>query len=85
MDQKNPWIVSGSFVFEGHGRYLVTSVGANSIYGDKIVQLRDNKKRNKTELQKKLEYLVKIISCFGMISALFVVDVLVIRFFTDGL
>ncbi|KAJ6035912.1 hypothetical protein N7540_000191 [Penicillium herquei] len=74
----DPFIISGSKVLEGLGRYLVTSVGRHSTYGRIMVSL--GTETDPTPLQVKLSRLASWIGWFGLGSALLLFTVLFIRF-----
>lgn len=60
----DPFIISGSKVLEGTGKYLVTSVGVNSSYGKIMMGVRQESE--KTPLQVKLEGFAGAITKFGL-------------------
>ncbi|KAJ5679735.1 hypothetical protein N7462_007979 [Penicillium macrosclerotiorum] len=74
----DPFIISGTKVLEGLGKYLVTSVGAHSSYGRIMVSL--GTETDPTPLQVKLSRLANWIGWFGLGSALLLFTVLFIRF-----
>lgn len=77
----DPFILSGTTVTCGVGRYLVTSVGANSIYGRTLMSLRED--IQETPLQAKLGRLGKQLIIFGAIAGAIFFVVLTIRFLVN--
>ncbi|KID98331.1 ATPase, P-type, calcium-transporting, PMCA-type, partial [Metarhizium majus ARSEF 297] len=74
----DPFILSGTTVTRGVGRYLVTSVGSNSTYGRTLMSLREDVEE--TPLQAKLGRLGKQLIVFGaVVGAIFFV-ILFIRY-----
>ncbi|KAH6997652.1 hypothetical protein BKA56DRAFT_469368 [Ilyonectria sp. MPI-CAGE-AT-0026] len=83
LDAKNaekldPFIISGSKVNEGTGKFIVTAVGVNSSYGRISMSLRTE--QEDTPLQKKLNVLADWIAKFGAGAALLLFIVLFIKF-----
>lgn len=74
----DPFILSGTTVTCGVGRYLVTSVGANSTSGRTLMSLRED--IQETPLQAKLGRLGKQLIIFGAVAGAIFFAVLTIRF-----
>ncbi|GAO17882.1 hypothetical protein UVI_02030200 [Ustilaginoidea virens] len=74
----DPFIMSGTTVTQGVGRYLVVSVGANSTYGRTLMSLRQDVEE--TPLQAKLGRLGKQLIVFGAIAGAIFFVILFIRF-----
>lgn len=82
-DETNaPFLIGSCLVTSGSGFFVVTAVGANSIYGDILLTLQEND--DETPLQTKLDALAKMIGYVGMGAAGLTFLVLIIRFFIDG-
>lgn len=74
----DPFILSGTTVSRGVGRYLVLSVGANSTYGRTLMSLREDVEE--TPLQARLGRLGKQLIVFGAIAGAIFFVILFIRF-----
>ncbi|KAK2608535.1 hypothetical protein QQS21_002881 [Conoideocrella luteorostrata] len=74
----DPFILSGTTVTRGVGRYLVLSVGANSTYGRTLMSLREDVEE--TPLQAKLGRLGKQLIVFGAIAGAIFFIILFIQF-----
>lgn len=74
----DPFILSGTTINRGVGRYLVTSVGANSTYGRTLISLREDVEE--TPLQAKLGRLGKQLIVFGTIAGLIFFIILFVRY-----
>lgn len=74
----SPIIYSGSRVLQGEGRFLVLVVGAKSCLGK--IQEKLQTETESTPLQEKLEHLARGIGKFGLISAILIFLVMMIRF-----
>lgn len=74
----DPFIISGSKVYEGVGTYLVTSVGVNSSFGKIMVSLQTE--NEPTPLQVKLGNMANWIGYLGTAAAGLLFVILVIRF-----
>jgi Ca2+-transporting ATPase len=74
----DPFILSGTTVTRGVGRYLVTSVGANSTYGRTLMSLREDVEE--TPLQAKLGRLGKQLIVFGAAVGTIFFIILFIRY-----
>ena len=72
--------MSGTRVLTGEGRMLVVVVGDQSCIGKIRALLEKDEQDSSTPLQHKLETLATRIGKFGLISAIFIVIVLIIRF-----
>ncbi|PHH73013.1 hypothetical protein CDD82_5691 [Ophiocordyceps australis] len=77
----NPFILSGTTVIRGVGRYLVTAVGSNSTHGRTLMSLRQDVPE--TPLQAKLARLGKQLIAFGAIVGSIFFVVLFIWFIID--
>lgn len=86
MDNKDahelssPIMMSGSRVLSGEGKMIVIAVGKYSALG-KIQALLGVQEETSTPLQMKLEKIAEDIGKFGLISAIVIVVILLIRFF----
>jgi len=84
--KSDPFLVSGSRVLEGIGRFIVTGVGTNSFYGKTLMSLSGD--IQDTPLQVKLNGLAEAIAKIGGAAALLMLVVLLIKYFvgfkTDG-
>ena len=74
----DPFIISGSKVLEGVGKFLVTSVGTNSSFGKIMVGLQTE--NESTPLQAKLGRMANAIGYLGTSAASLLFFVLLIRF-----
>ena len=74
-------MISGAKVLQGTGSYLVTGVGANSMWGKTMMSLRTGSEV--TPLQEKLNRIADGIAKFGVWSALILFIVLFIRFLVE--
>lgn len=74
----DPFILSGSKISEGIGKFLVTAVGVNSVYGKTLLSLQDEGQT--TPLQSKLNVLAEYIAKLGLASGLLLFIVLFIKF-----
>lgn len=75
------FMISGSKVVEGYGRYLVTAVGPNSFYGKIMISLQGD--TESTPLQMKLNSLAELIAKLGATAGLILFAALMIRFFVQ--
>ncbi|GMM51240.1 calcium-transporting ATPase [Starmerella bacillaris] len=83
IDTTNPkaqdcFVISGSKVLQGTGRFIATGVGLNSIFGRTMVSLQTG--TEVTPLQEKLNRIADGIAKFGVWSAIILFTVLFIRF-----
>ncbi|CAM1508555.1 Fc.00g054030.m01.CDS01 [Cosmosporella sp. VM-42] len=74
----DPFILSGTTVSRGVGRYLVTSVGVNSTYGRVLISLRNTVEE--TPLQAKLGRLGKHLIIIGAVAGSIFFFILFVRF-----
>lgn len=75
----DPFLISGSKISEGVGKYVVTGIGTNSFFGKLMMALQvDNEG---TPLQIKLNHLAENIAKSGGAAALLLFIILIIRFF----
>ncbi|KAG6909855.1 hypothetical protein DXG01_014883 [Tephrocybe rancida] len=77
----NCYLVSGSKVLEGIGRYVVIAVGTKSFRGRIMMALQPDPKT--TPLQRKLNSVAEVIAKFGSIAGLLLFITLMIRFFVQ--
>ncbi|KAL6301353.1 calcium-translocating P-type ATPase [Sparassis latifolia] len=75
------FIISGSKVLEGYGRYVVISVGTKSFNGRIMMALRGDSES--TPLQLKLNDLAELIAKVGSVAGLVLFIALMIRFFVQ--
>ncbi|GAA5983396.1 hypothetical protein JCM11641_007835 [Rhodosporidiobolus odoratus] len=75
------FLISGSKVLEGVGRYVVTSVGRNSFHGKIMMSLQGD--TEDTPLQLKLNALAELIAKLGSLAGLLLFIALMIRFFVQ--
>jgi magnesium-transporting ATPase (P-type) len=78
----SPIMLSGSKVLSGEGKMVIIAVGKLSAIG-KIQNLLGNDEDIPTPLQLKLETIAEDIGKFGLISAIFILVVLMIRWVID--
>ncbi|KAF2813170.1 calcium transporting P-type ATPase-like protein [Mytilinidion resinicola] len=77
----DPFILSGSKVSEGVGRFIVTATGVHSTYGKTMMSLREE--NEVTPLQAKLNTMAEYIAKLGGAAALLLFVVLFIEFLVD--
>ncbi|CAG8504145.1 11068_t:CDS:2 [Paraglomus occultum] len=77
--KSEPFLLSGSRVLEGIGKFIVTGVGANSYYGKTLLSLSGD--IQDTPLQVKLNGLAEAIAKIGGAAALLMLVVLLIKYF----
>lgn len=77
----DPFIYSGTTVSRGVGRYVVTSIGANSTYGRTLMSLRED--IEETPLQAKLGRLGKQLIIFGAAAGSIFFLILFIRYLVN--
>jgi len=70
---EDPFIISGSKVLEGMGKYIVTGVGINSFHGRSVEQ-------EETPLQAKLNILAEQIAKVGALAAVLMLIVLIVKY-----
>ncbi|KAF9457841.1 hypothetical protein BDZ94DRAFT_1325934 [Collybia nuda] len=75
------FMVSGSKVLEGVGRYVVIAVGTKSFNGRIMMALRGDTEN--TPLQLKLNHLAELIAKIGSLAGLLLFSALMIRFFVQ--
>ncbi|KAK5659316.1 hypothetical protein OQA88_1409 [Cercophora sp. LCS_1] len=78
IEKLDPFIISGSKINEGTGKFLVTAVGVNSSYGRITMAMQTE--QEDTPLQKKLNNLADWIAKLGGSAALILFFVLLIKF-----
>ena len=76
-------VFSGSFVTEGVGEYIVTAVGDNAEIGVIAVDLQKETTVS-APLNEKLNRLGKMVTAFGVLSAVFVLILTIARLFASG-
>lgn len=76
-------VYSGTFVTAGSGKYIVTAVGDNAEIGQIASDLQAQTSVS-APLQEKLNRLGKLVTAFGIISAVFVLILTVARQFSQG-
>ncbi|XVE62819.1 hypothetical protein DITRI_Ditri06bG0150600 [Diplodiscus trichospermus] len=81
VNNKNPFLLSGTKVTDGYGYMLVTAVGMNTAWGDMMSSIRRDLKEE-TPLQARLSKLASYIGKIGLSVAILVLLVLLIRYFT---
>ncbi|MBA0742385.1 hypothetical protein Gogos_015449 [Gossypium gossypioides] len=80
-EKKNPFLLSGTKVTDGHGYMLVTAVGMNTAWGEMMSSIRRDL-NEETPLQVRLSKLTSYIGNIGLSVAVLVLLVLLIRYFT---
>ncbi|KAK8589447.1 hypothetical protein V6N13_088290 [Hibiscus sabdariffa] len=80
-EKHNPFLLSGTKVTDGHGYMLVTAVGMNTAWGEMMSSVR-RELDEETPLQARLSKLTSYIGNIGLSVAVFVLLVLLIRYFT---
>lgn len=80
-DQKNPFLMSGCKVADGYGTILVTGVGLNTEWGVLMASISEDN-GEETPLQVRLNGVATFIGKVGLTVAVFVLIVLLIRYFT---
>ncbi|XP_077217304.1 calcium-transporting ATPase 5, plasma membrane-type-like [Tasmannia lanceolata] len=80
-DQKAPFLMSGCKVADGYGTMLVTGVGINTEWGLLMVSISEDN-GEETPLQVRLNGVATFIGIVGLVIALFVLVVLLVRYFT---
>ncbi|KAG7444251.1 calcium-translocating P-type ATPase [Guyanagaster necrorhizus] len=75
------FIVSGSKILEGVGKYVVVAVGTKSFNGRIMMALRGGGEN--TPLQLKLNFLAELIAKLGSLAGLILFSALMIRFFVQ--
>jgi len=78
----SPFLLAGTKIMAGTGRYIVLNVGKNGAIGQ-IEALVEDGQDDATPLQMKLEAIAQDIGTFGLISAIFTVAFMFIRFGID--
>lgn len=80
-DVYSPILMSGTSILTGEGKALVLMVGENSVLG----QIRKFliQETEVTPLQQKLETIARDIGKFGLVSAVFILIILIVRFLID--
>ncbi|XP_074322169.1 calcium-transporting ATPase 12, plasma membrane-type-like [Apium graveolens] len=81
--EKNPFLVSGTKVADGYAKFLVTSVGMNTTWGEMMSSISQDSSEE-TPLQVRLNKLTSSIGKIGLAVAFLVLVVLLVRFFTGN-
>ncbi|KAK0582913.1 hypothetical protein LWI29_031032 [Acer saccharum] len=79
----NPFLFSGSKVADGYGKMLVVSVGMDTAWGEMMSSISSDS-NERTPLQARLDRLTSSIGTVGLVVALLVLVVLLIRYFTGN-
>ncbi|XP_019180794.1 PREDICTED: putative calcium-transporting ATPase 13, plasma membrane-type [Ipomoea nil] len=79
---QNPFLISGTKVADGYGRFLVTSVGMNTAWGAMMSEISSDSGSEETPLQTRLNKLTSSIGKVGLAVAFLVLVVLLVRYFT---
>nr|GMD75588.1 putative calcium-transporting ATPase 13, plasma membrane-type [Ipomoea batatas] len=79
---RNPFLISGTKVADGYGRFLVTSVGMNTAWGAMMSEITSDSGSEETPLQTRLNKLTSSIGKVGLAVAFLVLVVLLVRYFT---
>lgn len=77
---ERPVLLSGCSVTEGQGKFMITSAGVNSEWGELYTSLAEEKPDD-TPLEETLEFLAKLIGYFGFAVAILLFIVLTIQWF----
>ncbi|KAL1806489.1 hypothetical protein ACET3Z_029557 [Daucus carota] len=80
---KNPFLISGTKVADGYAKFVVTSVGMNTTWGEMMSSISQDSSEE-TPLQARLNKLTSSIGKIGLAVAFLVLVVLLIRFFTGN-
>ncbi|OVA07520.1 Cation-transporting P-type ATPase [Macleaya cordata] len=80
-DRKRPFMMSGCKVADGYGTMLVTGVGINTEWGLLMASISEDT-GEETPLQVRLNGVATFVGIVGLLVALFVLIVLLIRYFT---
>lgn len=71
--------MSGTFILTGNGKMVIITTGEKSVIGKIKIKLKQEDE-SITPLQQKLEHIANDIGLMGLISAIIIVTVLLIRF-----
>ena len=82
-DIPSPIILSGTKALTGSGSMIIINVGKNSAIG-KIKEILESGEDELTPLQRKLEKIARDIGVFGLISAIVIFVVLLLRFIIEN-
>ncbi|XP_031280487.1 calcium-transporting ATPase 12, plasma membrane-type-like [Pistacia vera] len=83
VNEKNPFLLSGTKVTDGFGFMLVTSVGMSTAWGQLMSTIR-HEVNETTPLQSRLNVLTSYIGRIGLTVAILVLAVMLIRYFTGS-
>nr|POE75945.1 putative calcium-transporting atpase 13, plasma membrane-type [Quercus suber] len=83
INQRNPFMLSGTKVTDGFGFMLVTSVGMNTAWGEMMSSINSDLNKE-TPLQARLNKLTSYIGKIGLLVAALVLLVMLIRYFTGN-
>ncbi|RXH78208.1 hypothetical protein DVH24_001726 [Malus domestica] len=81
---QNPFLFSGTKVVDGHGEFLVASVGMNSTWGEMMSLISRDTSDQQTPLQARLSKLTPLMAKIGLGVAFIVFVVLLARYFTGN-
>ncbi|XP_030446376.2 calcium-transporting ATPase 12, plasma membrane-type-like [Syzygium oleosum] len=81
IHRENPFLLSGTKVIDGYGRMMVASVGMNTAWGEMMSSVSRDLDEE-TPLQARLNKLTSFIGKVGLLVAVLVLLVLMIRYFT---
>ncbi|KAF7116590.1 hypothetical protein RHSIM_RhsimUnG0023400 [Rhododendron simsii] len=80
---KNPFLLSGTKVTDGYGRMLVTSVGMNTTWGERMSTISMDS-NEQTPLKSRLKKLTSLLKKVGLFTAFLVFVILLIEYFTGN-
>ncbi|KAH9687239.1 calcium-transporting ATPase 12 plasma membrane-type [Citrus sinensis] len=83
VDEKTPFLLSGTKVTDGYGFMLVTSVGMSTAWGEMMSSI-SHELNEETPLQARLNKLTSCIGKIGLTVAVLVLAVMLIRYFTGN-
>ncbi|KAL5835403.1 hypothetical protein ACOSQ4_014900 [Xanthoceras sorbifolium] len=83
IDEKNPFLMSGTKVTDGYGVMLVTAVGMNTAWGEMMSSI-SHELNEETPLQARLNQLTSYIGKIGLAVAVLVLSVMLVRYFTGN-
>ncbi|KAH9753217.1 calcium-transporting ATPase 12 plasma membrane-type [Citrus sinensis] len=83
VDEKSPFLLSGTKVTDGYGFMLVTSVGMSTAWGEMMSSI-SHELNEETPLQARLNKLTSCIGKIGLTVAVLVLAVMLIRYFTGN-
>ncbi|XP_026451794.1 calcium-transporting ATPase 10, plasma membrane-type-like, partial [Papaver somniferum] len=80
-DRKHPFMMSGCKIADGYGTMLVTGVGTNTEWGLLMATISEDN-NEETPLQVRLNGVASFVGIVGLVVAVFVFAVLLVRYFT---